>query len=151
MPALKNARWETFCNATLTEPSLADAFLVAYPHASAWKRKTVIEKASRMAKRGNIQARIDELKQELVKRTLWTRESSVKVLARIALKGESESAIVSSVKELNNMHGFNAPIAVDMSNKDGSLRSPVLDASKLSNDALNEIMEMLSSEPPPHD
>lgn len=148
---LKNARWEAFCNATLTEPSLADAFLVAYPHAKAWKRKTVIEKASRLAKRDNIQARINELKQELVKRTLWSRENSVKVLAKIALKGERDSDKISSIKELNAMHGFNAPIAVDMSNKDGSLRSPMLDPKKLSNSALKEIMEALGNAASPTD
>ena len=137
---LKNARWELFCNATLTEPTLADAFLVAYPHAKAWKRKTVIEKASRLAKRDNIQARINELKQELVKRTLWTRESSVKVLARIALKGERDSDKISSIKELNAMHGFNAPIehnvkadlshAVDLSEKDFDTLLAINDALK---------------------
>jgi phage terminase small subunit len=107
---LKNARWEAFCNYTLTEPSLADAFIKAYPHSAKWKRKTCIEKASRLAKRGNIQARINELKEALVKRTLWTRETSVKVLAKIALKGERDSDKISSIKELNAMHGFNAPI-----------------------------------------
>jgi tmRNA-binding protein len=140
---LKNARWELFCNATLTEPTLGDAFIKAFPHAKAWKRKTVQERASVLAKRDKIQTRINELKQELVKRTLWTRESSVKVLARIALKGERDSDKISSIKELNAMHGFNAPIAVDMSNKDGSLRAPTLDASKLSTSTLKELMGVI--------
>jgi tmRNA-binding protein len=107
---LKNARWEAFCNATLTEPTLGDAFIKAFPHAAKWKRKTVQERASVLAKRDKIQTRINELKEALVKRTLWTRETSVKVLAKIALKGERDSDKISSIKELNAMHGFNAPI-----------------------------------------
>jgi tmRNA-binding protein len=137
---LKNARWELFCNATLTEPTLGDAFIKAFPHAKAWKRKTVQERASVLAKRDKIQTRINELKQELVKRTLWTRESSVKVLARIALKGERDSDKISSIKELNAMHGFNAPIehnvkadlshAVDLSEKDFDTLLAINDALK---------------------
>ena len=144
---LDNPKHEAFANYILSEPSQAEAYRKAYPHAAKWKPESAQIAASRLAKNAKVALRIQELKQELkqelVKRTLWTRESSVKVLARIALKGERDSDKISSIKELNAMHGFNAPIAVDMSNKDGSLRAPTLDASKLSTSTLKELMGVI--------
>jgi phage terminase small subunit len=101
---LDNPKHEAFANYVLSEPSQAEAYRKAYPHAAKWKPESAQIAACRLAKNAKVALRIQELKQELVKRTLWTRESSVKVLARIALKGERDSDKISSIKELNAMH-----------------------------------------------
>lgn len=134
---LDNPKHEAFANYLITEKSQADAYRKAYPHSAKWKPDSVQNKAYNLAKRGDVQARVAELKEALTAKCLWTREQSVEVLKEIATRqGDEVLGIspardadrISSIKELNAMHGFNAPIehnvkadlthAVDLSEKD---------------------------------
>lgn len=73
----------------------------------------------------NVASRVAELKRELSKKALWTREMSVKALIQ-AYKEGKPSDKVSAVKELNAMHGYNSPQKVDLLNSDGSLKPTII-------------------------
>lgn len=75
--------------------------------------KTIIEKASRLMAQNNISARVRQLQEELSNKALWTREESVQTLKRLIVDSDKGNEIVAAVKELNSMHGYNAPIKID--------------------------------------
>ena len=64
-------------------------------------------------KDGKVLARIAELRKALESKALWTREKSVQVLSEVADMGKAQER-VAAVKELNSMHGFNAPTKHDV-------------------------------------
>jgi hypothetical protein len=71
---------------------------------------TIQNNAYKLTIRNDIKTRIAELQSALTSKSLWTREKSVLALAMIADNGEGRSSdIVAAIKELNAMHGFNAP------------------------------------------
>jgi hypothetical protein len=119
MPMLDNPKEEAFCQYALTEKSIADAYRKAFPHTKSWKDKSVHERSSKLFNSAKIVSRLAELKAELASKCLWTREQSVEVLKEIATRQEDkdqgiaparDADRISSIKELNAMHGFNAPI-----------------------------------------
>jgi hypothetical protein len=85
---------------------------------------------------GKVRARADELKSALAAKALWTREQSVSVLVNVIDDGDSKGGDkISAVKVLNEMHGFNAPIGINLTG-----RVETIDASKLSTEVLTEIL-----------
>jgi hypothetical protein len=77
--------------------------------------KSINEKASALAADVKVSSRIAELKAALASKALWTREDSVHTLREIATDSEAKAAEkVSAIKELNLMHGFNAPTKVEI-------------------------------------
>lgn len=71
--------------------------------------KKVSANALRMSKK--VQDRVDEIVREIVDRLTWTRDESILVLSEIAKSPKQKTADrISAVKELNAMHGFNAPV-----------------------------------------
>jgi hypothetical protein len=116
---LDNPKHEAFANYLITEKSQADAYRKAFPHTLKWKPDSVQNKAYNLAKQGDVQARVQELKAELAAKCLWTREQSVEVVKEILFrKTDKEEGTyaardadkLSGIKILNEMHGFNAPI-----------------------------------------
>ena len=72
--------------------------------------KTITEKASRLLSQDNIRARVEELKTMVVAKLIWDRQDSLLVLSGIARsKEETATSRIAAVKELNAMHGYNAP------------------------------------------
>lgn len=106
---------EAFAQAIADGKTQADAYRTAYA-AEKMADKTIWEKASALMADGKVSARVDELRQALAQRMLWRREDSVEVLRKIAKEDPEapHSSIVSAVKELNAMHGFNEPTKVDL-------------------------------------
>lgn len=96
---------EQFAQNVAQGMSQSDAYRAAYPMFNG-KDSTCWEKASRLM--GKVEARLAELREETAKRKLWTREMSIKGLAQ-AFKEGNAAAKVAAIKELNAMHGFNAP------------------------------------------
>ena len=103
---------EKFCQCVADGMTQADAYRTAYPNNMS--SKTIVEKASGLMNDGNIRARVQELKQQLSQKALWTREESVKVLKEVIEEGRARDK-TSAVKELNLMHGYNAPIKHEIS------------------------------------
>ena len=73
------------------------------------KPETLYPKASKLLAQDKISTRVSELRKQLEKTALWSREDSVKVLSSIA-NGDSEDTKpndrISAVRELNRMHGW---------------------------------------------
>lgn len=105
------AKQELFAQCIADGMGQADAYRTAYD-AKSMKDATVYSKASIMMAEGKVKARVAELKAEVAEKQLWTREMSVKGLMtayRIALEAKTSTGMTAAVKELNIMHGFNAP------------------------------------------
>jgi len=98
---------EAFCQAILSGMSQSGAYRASY-NVKRMKGNAVDVEASRLVDNPNVSLRIAELKAEIAAKYLWTREMSVKALIT-AYKDGRPSEKVSAVKELNAMHGYNAP------------------------------------------
>ena len=119
MPLLKPLTYkqEAFAQAVAVGATQNRAYRLAYDPKKA-TNKTISEEGCKLAANPKIRARIEEIKEELSKQVLWTKERSVAVLSGIAVgKGELSSVKVSAVKELDLMHGFNFPKKVDVTVK----------------------------------
>lgn len=105
------ARQEKFCQSIADGMNQTDAYKSAYSIKNK-SEKSIWELASRVSSNVKVMSRIAELKAEIAKKQLWTREQSVDVLKKIAESKKQQtrdSDKVSAVKELNSMHGFNSP------------------------------------------
>ena len=100
----------------------ADAYRTAYD-AEKMKDSTIWRKASELMANTPVLDRINELRAKVAKKSEWTREMSIKALVK-AYKEGAPSVKISAVKELNLMHGYNAPQKLDHTSSDGSM-SPV--------------------------
>ena len=105
---------EAFAQAVASGMNQSDAYRAAYD-ASRTKPESVNVNASKMMADAKISLRVAELRKALESKGLWTREKSVLALAAIADGGEAKpTEIVAAIKELNIMHGFNAPTKLDI-------------------------------------
>lgn len=109
------AKQEAFAQAVVSGMTQADAYRHAYnPETST--DKTIIENASRTMADSNVSARVKQLQEEIACAALWSRLDSVQTLAEIAKHGEARAnEKVAAIKELNSMHGFNAPTKHEVS------------------------------------
>jgi hypothetical protein len=95
----------------------ADAYRTAYD-ASKMKDSSIHVNASKLLSDAKVKQRVAELKEKLVTKALWSREMSVKALVssyKVAQGQNNSSGMTGAIKELNAMHGFNAPQKVDIS------------------------------------
>lgn len=108
------AQQEKFSQSISDGMSQADAYRTAY-RSSNMKPETVQNNAYKLMKRNDVSTRVAELRKAVADKHIWTREKSVRVLADIADDSESKAAEkVSAIKELNSMHGFNAPVKMEL-------------------------------------
>lgn len=105
---------EKFAQEVASGKSQADAYRAAFDCARS-KPETVRRKASELMAHGNVSAMVEKLKEQLAEKSLWKREDSVNVLAKIAKAAEKDADRVRAVSELNKMHGFEAPQKVEHS------------------------------------
>lgn len=103
---------EKFAQLVADGMTQADAYRTAYDCKTSGE--TQIVNASKLMADTNISIRVKELKQELSQKALWTREESVKVLKEVIDEGRAGDK-TAAVKELNMMHGYNAPTKVEIS------------------------------------
>jgi len=109
---------EAFCLAYVETGNASDAYRRVYD-AARMKPGTVNRKAKELLDNGKITARIDELRSELVKLNLWTREQSVRALIDVVHNPDRQADVIAAVRELNAMHGFNAPDKLEVSGPGG--------------------------------
>lgn len=108
------AKQEAFAQAVSGGMNQSDAYRSAYD-ASKTKPDVVSVKASQLMADGKVAVRVAELQAALADKQLWTRIDSVTELADIARGAESKAAEkIAAIKELNLMHGFNAPTKVEI-------------------------------------
>ena len=122
------SRQEKFCECVAKNMTHSDAYRTSYS-ASNMLTKTINRKAAALMSKDIIRARVDELKERLAERELWTREDSVKTLISVMQDGRPND-IISAIKELNNMHGFNEPKKIDMSATIKANEAALVDAAK---------------------
>jgi len=97
--------------------SQADAYRASYG-AEKMKPETIYKRACELMADGNVKGRVQELKGKLEEKAIWTREMSVKALVqayKVAQVQNSSTGMAGAIKELNAMHGYNAPKQVELS------------------------------------
>jgi hypothetical protein len=105
---------EKFAQCVADGMSQADAYRAAFD-AGKMKPETIHKRASELMGNGAVTGRVAELREALAAKALWTREDSVRALEtamRIAQDKDNAAGLVAAVKELNAMHGFNAPVEI---------------------------------------
>lgn len=138
---------EVFCQQIGTHGKKQfEAYQIAYPKSLEWKMSAVYTEASEMRALPKITRRIEEIKTEINNSNLWTKEESVKTLKNIltrtyqddsgndVLSAQDKDAI-NAVKELNIMHGFNAPEKKDV-NVNSVSSITIVNAEDLSTDEI---------------
>lgn len=116
---------ENFAQAIADGMTQADAYRSAFNVGPKTKPESVWSKASVLMADVKVRARVDQLKAQLATKALWTREMSVKALVAAYEEGRPAEK-VAAVKELNAMHGYNAPERLDITNSDGSLAPKII-------------------------
>jgi hypothetical protein len=100
---------EAFAQAVASGMTQADAYRGAYDCENS-SDEVIWTNASTLMKHNEVSIRVAALKEAIAIAAIWTRLDSVRTLADIAVDGEARAnEKVSAVKELNAMHGFNAP------------------------------------------
>lgn len=99
---------EEFCQEYVKDSNATRSYKLAYKVRNNTKEATTYSNASRLLKDSKVIARLSDLKKQLAKKKLWTREMSVITLANLANKKKKDgslyykpSEIISAVKELN--------------------------------------------------
>lgn len=86
MPILDNAKYELFANEIARGTAAGDAYALAgFPRDRG--------NASRLLARPEVKARVKELLEAVVERTLWTKEELTEDLARIASTAERKARL----------------------------------------------------------
>lgn len=110
---------EAFVQAVANGKSQSDAYRSAY-NAKKMKPETIWENASRLMSDSKVATRLNELKEQLAKQELWTREDSVRTLKEVLADPEARAGDrTGAIKVLNEMHGYNAPKKLEHSGPDG--------------------------------
>lgn len=103
------AKQEAFAQAVAGGMTQADAYRSAYDCENS-SEQVIHNEASLLMQNRDISVRVSELKEAIAIAAIWTRLDSVQTLADIAKDAEARAnEKVSAIKELNAMHGFNAP------------------------------------------
>jgi hypothetical protein len=116
---------EHFAQCVAKGMTQADAYRTAYDVSPETTPQSIAVNGSKLMADANISQRVKLLKDEISAKNLWTREDSVNALKEaiaMARDGNKLTALTGAVKELNVMHGFNAPQKIDLLNSDGSLK-----------------------------
>jgi hypothetical protein len=138
---------EQFAQAMASGANQTDAYRVAYSTGN-MTVKTVWEKASRLAAHDKVSARVAALKADLADKQLWTRAQSVQALIdalETARASGNPSAMTGAVKELNAMHGYDAPIRHDHASRDRSMTPQVINLSMTPQQAAEAYAAMLDA------
>lgn len=107
---------EKFAQCVADGMSQADAYRAAFD-ANGMKDATIHKRASELMANGEISGRVQQLKEQLSSKALWTRLDSVMALQTaisIAENKNDAKGLVSAIKELNAMHGLNEPSKIEL-------------------------------------
>ena len=105
---------EKFASNVAHGMTYSNALRDAYPDTSAtWSPSYTWSKASELRSNPKVRARIDELKAQVEKLGLWSREQSARALIDVIETADKKSDVVSAIKALNEMSGYNAPAKIE--------------------------------------
>lgn len=111
-PDKLTAEQEVFCSLRCKGKNQSAAYREAVPKSAKWKPETIWVRASEWSSMRKVQVRIEQIHEELRAKGAWTREQSALALIGVIEHPEKNADIIAAVKELNVMHGFNAPVQV---------------------------------------
>lgn len=100
---------EKFAQCVADGMTQADAYRTAFDVKPTTQQDTIYKRASELMANGDISGRVAELRQQLSEKALWTRQNSVETLIGVLSNPETQKDVIAAVKELNAMHGYNAP------------------------------------------
>ena len=103
---------ELFCSLRCEGRNQSDAYREAVPQSAKWKPETIWRRAHEWGVMRKVVARIEQIHEELRAKGAWTREDSARALVGVINAPEKNADIIAAVKELNVMHGYNAPVQV---------------------------------------
>jgi hypothetical protein len=112
------ARQEKFVRNVLSGMSQRQAYRDAYPNSRKWKDASVDNKASALARSGEVSARLKEGAKKASEKAILTRERKIEMLTKEALKAQRKGnlyGMIACIKVLNDMTGDNAPKKEDLS------------------------------------
>lgn len=112
---------ENFTQLLAAGKTQSDAYREAFPKTVNWKDETIWSKASTLSASGKVKERLKQLQERLEEKALWSREQSVQTLLTVINDPDKKTDIIAAVKELNAMHGFNAPQVIDHKSTDGTM------------------------------
>jgi hypothetical protein len=135
---------EAFAQAVASGLTQSDAYRKAYTVSQKTKAESVTVKASQMMSWDNIRQRVQELRDQLSEKALWSREDSVRTLLEVIGNPDKQTDVITAVKELNAMHGFNAPQKIDHTSSDNSMtpKAPI----ELDSKMVKSILERISAD-----
>jgi len=112
------SRQEKFVQEILEGKTQHVAYMEAYPNSKKWKLESVKSSASKLLKNEKVASRLDELRKdkeksiidqrswnylESEKALMWILKKSMQDVSENGVRQANSSAIISSVKELNDM------------------------------------------------
>ena len=109
---------EKFAQCIVDGMTQAEAYRTAFDVRPSTKPETIYDSASKLMATPEITHRVKELRAKLEEKAIWTREMSVKALVqayKVAQVQNSSTGMAGAIKELNAMHGYNAPKQVELS------------------------------------
>ena len=125
MAVLENGQHELFAQKWHETENKSEAYRYAFPRSKKWKPESVHNKASELARLGEVSARCDELKEETAKTHGITVAGLIKELNEvIAIAKAAEtpqcSAAASSIMNKAKLVGLDV-VKVDHTSSDGSM------------------------------
>jgi hypothetical protein len=109
------SKQEAFAQAVASGASLIDAYTSCYDVTSEERSNGLYVDASKLMSDPNITLRVNQLKDEIASKALWTRIDSVTALRGVVDGVDSKGTeITGAVKVLNEMHGYNAPKEINV-------------------------------------
>jgi phage terminase small subunit len=103
MPTLQKTKWERFCNEIIAGKNYTAAMIAA------GYKDTIMThtNANRMIRRPEVAARIEELKQEMAKKYLLSREDLLRRLGKIIVDNDSANRdVINGIQLMAKMQGF---------------------------------------------
>lgn len=111
---------EQFARLVAEGATQAEAYRQAY-NAEGMKPDTIRKRASELMRRGDVKGMVQALRAEMAATGLWSRQQSARALIGVVNGPDTAPRdVISAVRELNAMHGFNAPNKHEITGADGS-------------------------------
>lgn len=106
MAVLENPRHEIFAQAVVSGKTQTDAYREAFPNSLAWKDTSVAPKASNLASKPDVAARILELQSQASCDAILSRQDRMIILTNIATDSEQPTRHrINAIDVLNKMNG----------------------------------------------
>jgi hypothetical protein len=106
---------EAFAIAVSSGMTQADAYRSVYNVRANTKQESIHQAASTVMANINVSSRVDQLKQQLADKELWTREDSIRAMIQVIEEPDNQGCKINAVKVINDMQGFNAATKTQVS------------------------------------